>query len=107
MKCVDEFSRFLVDEVNLNQTRIDTLASRVGTIETFLTNSTWKPRIRGFSPQGSWAHRTIIKPGDRQPVRRRPDRLRRSGPGLAPEPTTSSNCAPCSAARTAIAISPP
>lgn len=63
MKCVDEFSRFLVDEVNLNQTRIDTLASRVNTIETFLTNSTWKPKIRGFSPQGSWAHRTIIKPG--------------------------------------------
>ena len=63
MKCVDEFSRFLVDEVNLNQTRIDTLASRVGTIETFLTNSSWKPKIRGFSPQGSWAHRTIIKPG--------------------------------------------
>ena len=67
MKCIQEFSRFLTDEVNLNQTRIDTLASRVGTIETFLNNSTWKPRIRGFSPQGSWAHRTIIKPGNDSP----------------------------------------
>ena len=52
MKCVDEFSRFLVDEVNLNQTRIDTLASRVGTIETFLTNSTWKPKNPRLQPAG-------------------------------------------------------
>jgi hypothetical protein len=67
VKCVPELSTFLVDEVNLNQTRIDTLASRVGTIETFLTNSTWQPKIRGFSPQGSWAHRTIIKPAGDSP----------------------------------------
>ena len=57
-------SRFLTDVVNLNQTRIDTLESRVGTIQTFLTNSGWTPKIRGFSPQGSWAHRTIIKPSN-------------------------------------------
>lgn len=62
MKCVHEMSQFLTDVVNLNQTRIDTLESRVATIQTFLTNSGWAPKIRGFSPQGSWAHRTIIKP---------------------------------------------
>jgi hypothetical protein len=46
---------FLVDEVNLNQTRIDTLSSRVGTIETFLIKSAWKPKIRGFRDPGHTA----------------------------------------------------
>jgi hypothetical protein len=67
MKLIPQFHSFLVDEVNLNQTRIDTLESRVQTIETFLRNSDWIPVVRTCSPQGSWAHRTIIKPKNDHP----------------------------------------
>jgi hypothetical protein len=67
MKLTPQFHSFLVDEVNLNQTRIDTLESRVQTIKSFLRNSDWVPVILDFSPQGSWAHRTIIKPKDNRP----------------------------------------
>lgn len=62
MHLPDEFDRFLSDEVNLNRTRIDTLESRVDTISRFIESSTWGPDIHEFSPQGSWAHGTIIKP---------------------------------------------
>ena len=67
MKLIRQFHNFLVDEVNLNQTRIDTLESRVQIIERFLRNSDWVPEMRDFSPQGSWAHRTIIKPKNGNP----------------------------------------
>ena len=62
MKLTEHFDSFLVDTVNLNQTRIDTLVSRVETIEQFLGNSDFQPEILRFSPQGSWAVKTIIKP---------------------------------------------
>lgn len=62
MKNNEEFARFLAEEVNLNQHRIDTLVQRVGSISEFLKNSGWSSVITGFSPQGSWAHQTIIKP---------------------------------------------
>lgn len=62
MKLVQHFEKFLDDSVNLNQDRIKTLVSRVDTIERFLGNSDFVPRIIRFSAQGSWAHRTIIKP---------------------------------------------
>lgn len=62
MKLVSHFDDFLKDAVNLNQTRIDTLEERVGAIETFLRNSDYEPTIRSFSKQGSWAHKTIIRP---------------------------------------------
>lgn len=62
MKYVDHFNTFLTETVNLNQTRIDLLAKRVDTISEFLCNSNYRPRIRRFTPQGSWAHKTIIKP---------------------------------------------
>ena len=66
MKHVAQFNDFLADTVNLNKTRIDLLEGRVETISGFLRNSTYKPRIRRFAPQGSWAHKTIIKPpGDK------------------------------------------
>jgi len=67
MKLIPQFHTFLVDEVNLNRTRIDTLESRVQTIATFLRNGDWGPVIRTCSPQGSWAHRTIIKPKNDHP----------------------------------------
>ena len=62
VKLVDHFNDFLKDTVNLNQARIDTLEDRVEAIKTFLRGSTYEARIRRFSAQGSWAHKTIIRP---------------------------------------------
>ena len=62
MKLIDQFDIFLEDTVNLNQTRIDTLESRVESIENFLGISSYNATINSFSAQGSWAHKTIIKP---------------------------------------------
>lgn len=62
MKLVEHFDTFLKDVVNLNQARIDVLEARVGTIEEFLSNSDFVPRIWRYSRQGSWAVETIIKP---------------------------------------------
>lgn len=66
MKFTGHFNEFLNDTVNLNQSRIDLLEQRVTTISGYLRNSAYEPRIRRFTPQGSWAHKTIIKPpGDK------------------------------------------
>jgi Second Messenger Oligonucleotide or Dinucleotide Synthetase domain len=62
MKHVGESKRFLVDEVNLNKSRIQTLTDRTDAIQSFLKGSGWAVKIIRFSPQGSWAHKTIIKP---------------------------------------------
>lgn len=62
MKLINIFNNFLKDTVNLNQTRIDTLESRVETIKGFLLNSGYTPEIIKFSAQGSWANKTIIRP---------------------------------------------
>jgi hypothetical protein len=64
MKLTEHFETFLAETVNLNQTRIDVLESRVETIEQFLCNSDFRPRILRFSAQGSLAVKTIIKPPD-------------------------------------------
>src|SRR6266853_3141545 len=66
MKLVAEFKKILDQEVNLNKTRIGTLAERVKAIQDFLPGANWGPRISRFSPQGSWAHKTIIKPPGEQ-----------------------------------------
>jgi len=62
MKLITHFDEFIATVVNLNQTRLDTLEKRVAAISEFLRKSDYKPRIRRFSPQGSYAHKTIIKP---------------------------------------------
>ena len=62
MKLIQHFDDFLRDTVNLNQARIDRLNNHVEAIEQFVRDSEYKVEIRSFSPQGSWAHRTIIKP---------------------------------------------
>jgi hypothetical protein len=62
MKHLSEFSKFLIEEVNLNKTRIETLTKRVDTIEDFLNGTEWSKIILKCTPQGSWAHKTIIKP---------------------------------------------
>lgn len=63
MKFADDFESFLRTEVNLNQTRLDTLQERVTAIESFVSNeATFGSAFRELIPAGSWAHRTIIKP---------------------------------------------
>lgn len=64
VKLVSLFDDFLKDTVNLNQSRIDLLDDSVSAIKDFIRQSEWKPKIRGFEEQGSWAHKTIIKPVD-------------------------------------------
>ncbi len=62
MKLAGHFDSFLRDTVNLNQTRIHRLNEHVDAVQSFLKKSNYEPRIRRFTAQGSWAHKTIIKP---------------------------------------------
>lgn len=63
MKLIEHFDTFLADVVNLNQTRIDTLKARVDAIATTLEGfDIYSDILIETCPQGSWAHRTIIKP---------------------------------------------
>jgi hypothetical protein len=63
MKLTEHFDTFLSDVVNLNQTRIDTLKARVDAIVTTLESfDIYSEILIETCPQGSWAHRTIIKP---------------------------------------------
>ena len=62
MKLIDHFSDLLDSSVNLNKTRIDKLESSVDAIKGVVASSDWKPKLRTFEPQGSWVHKTIIKP---------------------------------------------
>jgi len=62
LKHISHFQAFLADTVNLNRTRIDLLESSVSTIQSFIRNSDWEPKVRRFEQQGSWAHGTIIRP---------------------------------------------
>jgi len=68
MKLLSHFDDFLKDTVNLNQTRIDTLESRVDTITGFVKSSDeFKEYFIEAKAQGSWAHKTIIKPSEKSP----------------------------------------
>jgi len=68
MKLTSHFNDFLNDIVNLNQTRIDTLEQRVQTITDFVKNSdAFGEHYIEAQAQGSWAHKTIIKPSDKSP----------------------------------------
>ena len=64
MKLVDLFRDFLIDVVNLNSTRVDALEGSIAAIKKAVSASAWKPEILEWAPQGSWAHKTIIKPVD-------------------------------------------
>jgi hypothetical protein len=54
VKLINDFEKFLTEEVNLNKTRIQTLTDRVDSIESFMKESAWAGVIQRFSPQGSW-----------------------------------------------------
>lgn len=63
MKLVSYFGKFLSDTVNLNATRLADLDARVGSItEALKASSALDGRVLDTVPQGSWAHRTIIRP---------------------------------------------
>jgi hypothetical protein len=63
VKLVDYFDSFLEETVNLNQSRLDLLDARVQSIVvTAGLDDVIGPILVGHIPQGSWAHRTIIKP---------------------------------------------
>ena len=63
MKLIDYFGEFLRNTVNLNKTRIEQLDHRVDKVTEALKSA---PELDGMVldtiPQGSWAHRTIIRP---------------------------------------------
>jgi Second Messenger Oligonucleotide or Dinucleotide Synthetase domain/Adenylyl/Guanylyl and SMODS C-terminal sensor domain len=65
MKLLNHFNDFLKDEVNLNQTRIESLETSIDAIEAYVDGSEWADIIIDWVPQGSWAHKTIIKPVDK------------------------------------------
>jgi hypothetical protein len=63
MKFLDYFRYFLQDTVNLNQTRIDQLDSRVTAVSNYLDgHETMGLIVQETIRQGSYAHKTIIKP---------------------------------------------
>jgi len=64
MKLVSLFDDFLKETVNLNKTRIDLLEASIPALKSFVRESDWKPKVRTFVEQGSWAHQTIISPVD-------------------------------------------
>lgn len=63
MKLIEYFGDFLKNEVNLNRSRVDFLDDRVVSITNFLKGGLqFKDNFVGTVPQGSYAHKTIIKP---------------------------------------------
>lgn len=62
MKLLNHFKTFLEDHVDLNQTRVDQLTDSIDAVKKAIKESDWKPKVIQFAPQGSWAHKTIIKP---------------------------------------------
>lgn len=62
MKLTEHFNDFLDSTVNINATRLEQLDSNVGALKDFIRAAEWKPRVKYFTEQGSWAHQTIIKP---------------------------------------------
>ena len=63
MQHAEYFKTFLREAVNIDKTRLDKLGSRVNAVYTALKDdSLVGPIITGKSRQGSWAHRTIVRP---------------------------------------------
>jgi len=62
MKLVEHFNTLLTDVVNLNATRVTQLEDSIEALKSTIRAADWAPKIKRFVPQGSWAHKTIIKP---------------------------------------------
>lgn len=64
MKHADLFTQFLNDVVNLNVSRVTELETSIDAIKDAVRASPWQPKIVSWMSQGSWAHKTIIRPVD-------------------------------------------
>lgn len=65
MKLLTYFDAFMKNTVNINDSRLRDLDSRVTILyEALCGDATLGPIVLGKDPQGSWAHKTIIKPVD-------------------------------------------
>jgi Second Messenger Oligonucleotide or Dinucleotide Synthetase domain len=63
VELTDHFDVLLRDTVNLGRTALDLLPDRADKLFKALTNDeTFTGTLSDWSPQGSWAHETIIKP---------------------------------------------
>lgn len=62
MKLIEQFDSFLKEVVDLNTTRIQLLEESVTALKSVIRSSDWEAKVKSFAPQGSWAHKTIIKP---------------------------------------------
>lgn len=62
MKLTSHFQTFMTDVVDLNKTRITLLEDSVVAIKKVVSALDWGPRILSYASQGSWAHKTIIRP---------------------------------------------
>jgi hypothetical protein len=63
MKHHDHFSGLLQRAVNINPDRLQQLTNHEQALTAMLRNDAkFGPMVEGFSRQGSWAHRTIIRP---------------------------------------------
>lgn len=67
MKNIRLFKEFLEDTVNLTPTKISSLEGSVAAIENAVDRADWGPEILEYYEQGSWAHKTIIKPPKDKP----------------------------------------
>lgn len=67
MRLRSSFDQFLRDYVNINQSRLDLLQEHVDAIEKYVKgHDVLGQRFIRTIPQGSWAHRTIIRPQEGQ-----------------------------------------
>lgn len=65
MKMTASFNSFMTNTVNINKARLGQLDNSVTAIfEALKDDAEIGGKIRGYDPQGSWAHETIIKPAD-------------------------------------------
>jgi hypothetical protein len=62
VKLLEHFKTFLEEHVDLNQTRVDQLTDSIKAVKKAVRESDWEAEVIQFAPQGSWAHKTIIKP---------------------------------------------
>lgn len=68
MKHLNKFNEFMKNTVNINQSRIDTLTNRVDVIDRFLKDDpVFGDLYIETISQGSYSHRTIIKPSLKKP----------------------------------------
>lgn len=65
MKMTASFNAFMTNTVNINQTRLNNLDVSVPAIvDALQADSEIGTIVLGYDPQGSWPHKTIIKPAE-------------------------------------------